>query len=241
MIVLICVFAFNGIQLVQKYFDYSNSEQEYTSLKQYAPVVSDVPTGTNSPKATSNPNQSFNPEILTHINTDFAGWITIPGTNIDYPIVQGNDNTYYLTHSFKKERNSAGSIFLDYRINGDFEGKNSIIFGHHMRNDTMFAQINLFKSSYFSKLHPYAYIVTPKGRLKYEYIGSYIFPGNKDVLKISFNDGADFLKYIKQIQSISSYKTTLKIGKEDKLLTLVTCTYEFENARFVVHFKQVPS
>ena len=241
MSVLICVFAFNGIQLVQKYFDYSNSELEYTSLKQYAPVVSDVPTETNQPKSTSNPNLGFNPQALKQINSDFVGWIKIPGTNIDYPMAQGNDNTYYLTHSFKKERNSAGSIFLDYRIMGDFEGKNSIIFGHHMRNDTMFAQINLFKSSYFSKLHPYAYIFTPKGRLKYEYIGSYIFPGNKNVLKISFNDKKSFLNYIKQIQSISSYKTTLRIEKDDKLLTLVTCTYEFENARFVVHFKQIPN
>ena len=245
MIALAAVFAFNGTQFLQKYFDYSNAEKEYSALKQYGPVFTNPPKVTANPNHTGEPTQiqttGLNVDALKKINPEFVAWITIPGTNIDYPMVQTNDNTFYLQHSFKKERNSTGAIFLDYRMSGDFLARNTIIYGHHMRNDTMFAQLNLFKNQYFSQLHPSVFIDTAGKRMRYEYFASYLLPGNKDVLKADFLDDASFSSYLKQIQSIASYHPNVKVTAKDRILTLVTCTYEYEDARFVAHFRLVPN
>ena len=227
LISLAFIFVFNGFQLIQKVSDYSNAEKEYSELKKFSPII---PTGSATPSATLD---------LKNINSDYVGWIRAEGTNIDYPMVKSNDDTYYLQHTFKRQKNSVGAIFLDYRNKSDFSDKNTVIFGHHMRNDTMFAQLNLYKNSYFANLHPFVIIDTPVKHLKYEYFASYIMPSNKNILMFNFPDEKAFSNYISVSKAQSAYKSKMKFTKDDKILTLITCTYEYDNARYVVHFKLV--
>lgn len=106
-------------------------------------------------------------------NQDIAGWIYIRGTTIDYPIVQGKDNEEYLHQDFNKKKSSSGTIFLDNNCKKDFTSDNNIIYGHHMKNGTMFAQLLKFREKSFLKKHNEIMIFTPDRTIHLKVISAY--------------------------------------------------------------------
>ena len=110
----------------------------------------------------------INLAALREVNPEVVGWIRIPGTQIDYPMMQGEDNEFYLKNTWQKEPNSVGSIFLEHLSNPDMTDYNTIVYGHNMKNGAMFGDLDLFSLPTFWKEHPYVYILTDAGVWRYE-------------------------------------------------------------------------
>ncbi|REE56454.1 SrtB family sortase [Paenibacillus taihuensis] len=170
---------------------------------------------------------------LLKLNRDIVGWVKIPGTHIDYPIAQTTNNEFYLTHDFSKRNNSVGSIFMDYRNKKNFQDRNTILFGHYMKNKSMFYDVTQFKKQAYFDEHPVIYTYTPKGVQKWEIFLVYVSNADYNYLIQNFPSERKFQQYMKEIKRKAVHTRDVKLG-QDQLLTLSTCSYEFKNARTVV-------
>ncbi|HAT4214915.1 TPA: class B sortase [Clostridium perfringens] len=177
---------------------------------------------------------------LYSINSDYMGWINIKNTPIDYPIVKGNNNEFYLTRDFNKQYLATGSIFMDYRNEG-FQDKNTVIYGHHMRDNSMFGSLKKYKDLDYLRKNKYIYITTKDDeRLIYEIFGVYVTSSDDtESITIKFNSEEEFSKYIEEIYKKSIYDLDIEVKSTDKILTLSTCSYEFKNARLIIHAKLI--
>ena len=174
---------------------------------------------------------------MAEINSDYKCWINVDGTNIDYPVVQGSDNSFYLNHDFNKNYLSSGSSFMDYRNNFNND-LNTIIYGHHMRNSTMFAQIEKFKKEDFFNNNKFVTLSTEEGTYQYEIFAVGVFPADFGYTQINFADENDFDNYIQKIMGKSIF-TRNKVSYNDHIITLSTCSYEFDDARTALFAKRV--
>lgn len=177
-------------------------------------------------------------EDLSKINRDFKFWLSVKNTNINYPVVQSKDNSYYLDKDFYKKDSISGTLFMDYR-NKSLEDQNVIIYGHNMKNKTMFNNLNNFKDETFFKENNQIKIIINGKEFLYDVFSAYIVESDYDYLKTSFNSESDSQNYIKDITSKSLHKSPIKVNVNDKIVTLSTCTYEFDDARMVIHGKLV--
>ena len=166
-------------------------------------------------------------------NQDIAGWIYIRGTTIDYPIVQGKDNEEYLHQDFNKKKSSSGTIFLDNNCKKDFTSDNNIIYGHHMKNGTMFAQLLKFREKSFLKKHNEIMIFTPDRTIHLKVISAYAQKAQNKI-PVTFANDKQKKAYIK-IRRMSEPSIKLDDKKIDRIYTFVTCSYEGEDNRTYVH------
>ena len=168
---------------------------------------------------------------------DYRGWIKIDNTNINYPIVQGKDNSFYLDKDINKNYLSSGSIFMNYLNNG-FNDENTVLFGHHMRNKTMFAQLKKYKEEEFFDGNNEIEIEVENGKvLKYKVFSAYVTDAKDDYIKTNFENKAQYKEFLEGIKNKSIYKSDIAVNEDDKIITLSTCSYEFNDARMVVHGK----
>ncbi|MCC0648865.1 class B sortase [Clostridioides sp. ZZV15-6598] len=177
-------------------------------------------------------------EDLSKINKDFKFWLSVDNTNINYPVVQSKDNSYYLDKDFYGKKSISGTLFMDYR-NKSLDDQNVIVYGHNMKNKTMFNNLNKFKDGDFFKENNQIKITMDEKEFLYEVFSAYIVESDYDYLKTSFNSESDYQKYIDTITSKSLHKSNIKVNSKDKIVTLSTCTYEFDDARMVIHGKLV--
>lgn len=176
---------------------------------------------------------------LLEINDEIVGWINIKDTNIDYPVVQGEDNKFYLDHNVKKEKSKAGSIFMDYRNNGDDRDKNTILYGHHMKDGTMFKDLMGYKDPNFLKDHLIISFSTLYKKNLWEIFSVYVTDIEFDYIKTDFHTDEEYHKFLEEITEKSLFNTNIQPTIEDKIITLSTCSYEFDNGRFVVHGRKI--
>ena len=168
---------------------------------------------------------------------DYRGWIKIDNTNINYPIVQGKDNSFYLDKDINKNYLSSGSIFMNY-LNHGFNDENTVLFGHHMRNKTMFAQLNKYKEKEFFYGNNDIVIEVENGKvLKYKVFSAYVTDSKDNYIKTNFDDKDQYKEFLEDIKNKSQYKSDIDVNENDKIITLSTCSYEFNDARMVVHGK----
>lgn len=232
-IILVGIMAFSGYQIWKIQSEYSAGEHTYEDLVQYAVIPSaSVEEEETEEPAPAYPVVDFEP--LRAINSDVVGWIYIEGTNINYPVVQGQDNDYYLNRLFTREWNSSGSIFMDYRNQGDFSDPNTIIYGHQMNNKTMFNQLERFQDQAFCDSNPEAYLVTPEKIYAIRFFSAYVANVEQNAWELNFT-GDGFAQWLEEIQSRSCFTTQVVPSSEDHVVTLSTCSKVFDNARFVVH------
>ena len=177
---------------------------------------------------------------MKEINRDIVGWLEIPGTNISYPIMQGDDNAYYLNHTFKGNVNSAGSIFMEVLNAADFTDYHTLIYGHNMKNGSMFGTLSYYKSPTYLVAHPYLYVDTEYGQQKYQIFSCYETSATSDSYTIGFAPDEIYQEYLNTIKGRSEYDTGVDVSTEDKILSLSTCTKSGENMRYLVHAKLVP-
>lgn len=251
LILMVAVFSLSELLTKQQSFEHGKSA--YSDLEQYADVY--VPgqmpasedgqqTETISMDDTEEVKADLYRQLqnigadfsaLSEINDEVVAWIQIPGTKINYPVAQTDDNYYYLRHMFNKEYNAGGGIFLDYRNSSSFSSKHSILYGHQMGNGTMFTGIANYKSQSYYDSHTYGLLYTPSGNYVVEFFSGYVTSNSGDGWDMRFSNDEAFDKWVaSQIQK-SDFSAGFTPSSSDIILTLSTCSSAFENAKYVLH------
>lgn len=195
-------------------------------------------------EANSN-NQALPLQNLTEINQEIVGWLTIADTKIDYPILQTTNNDYYLTHNYKNEVSKEGSIFMDYRNSTDTKEKQTILYGHEMKNGSMFGELKKFLDLEFLSQHKRFSYQTNAASYEVELFSVYATTTSFDYLKTEFSSDADYKEYLQTISDKSIYDSNVSISEQDQIITLSTCSNlsDPNDGRLVVHGKlnKIPS
>lgn len=240
----IFVFAatFAGYQIYREFSERQESADTYTDLEELIsfPEVrpTEKPDETDSSESGEIEPAPVGPTIdfagLKEINEDCVAWIYIKDTAINYPVVQGSDNSYYLKHLIDGKWNSAGCIFLDSRVNADVSDRHSIIYGHHMKDGTMFSGLTKYKKQDYYEQHPEGLLITPEYTYRIEFFAGYVASVEDPAWKISFESDEEFEAWVKDAKERSWFESPFSPAVTDRVLTLSTCSYEFDNARFVL-------
>lgn len=185
-------------------------------------------------------------ETLFKKNMKLAGWLTIDGTNIDYPVMQTSDNEYYLNHNFDQQKDNNGSLFLDCSCSLYPRSTNMIIYGHHMKSGSMFGNLNKYANEKYGKEHSIIHFDTIYEHATYEVMYvfySKVYDNDELVFKyyqfIEANSEKEFNSYMEEMKSISLYDTGVTASFGDSLLTLSTCDYSQADGRFAVVAKRI--
>lgn len=222
------------------YIDNKKTENILNEIYENANVSSDNISVDNDLKIEVE-NIDFNK--LINKNPDTIGWIKVLGTDINYPVVQTNNNDFYLTHSFDKSYNKAGWIFADY-INKNLKNneldKNTIIYGHNRQNNSMFGTLsNVFKEEWLSnKKNHYINFSTLNNNMVWKVFSTYTIEKEEYYIQSNFSSDEEYISFLNTIKNRSTYKYDVNISKEDKILTLSTCTNVGEG-RTVLHAKLI--
>lgn len=173
-------------------------------------------------------------DALRSVNGDVIGWIEIPGTGLAYPLMQGDDNDYYLNHSWNGRRVAAGSIFMECQCAADFTDFNTIIYGHRMTYDAMFAYLKYYKNLSYWQAHPLVYIVEQGGTRCYEIFAAYEASVKSCVYWLKVTDDTHKQAVIDFALEHSVIDTGVIPQTTDRILTLSTCTESGHATRWVV-------
>lgn len=165
---------------------------------------------------------------------DIVAWIRCEGTVIDYPVVKGIDNDFYLNHLPDGTNSRMGSIFLDCNNSGDFSDLNSVIYGHHMRSGDMFSALEGYREQSFYDKHPVIELYTQDHAYILELFAGYVVNARHETIPISFSNQDDYMKYIDEIKKRSTFQSSVILSKDDKIISLCTCTYSSADARFII-------
>ena len=171
---------------------------------------------------------------LREVNPDVLGWIRIPDTKVDYPLLQGEDNDFYLQHTWDKTPNSVGSIFMEHLNSPDLMDYNTIIYGHNMNNGSMFSALQDFALQSHWQTHPYVYIVTDAGVYRYEIFA--FSQASVESLTYGLNPALDHTKenFLDLSLENSRIDTGIRPAITDRILTLSTCSGMDYSSRYVL-------
>ena len=181
-------------------------------------------------------------EALKAVNEDVVGWIYCEGTVINYPVVQGEDNDLYLHHSYDKAYSVSGSIFVDSGNRKGFVDSNTIIYGHHMKNGSMFASLSKWSDQQYYEEHPVMWLLTPERDYKVELFSGYTTSAYAETYTMFPEPGAEVDAYLERAAGQSDFQPAEGTGLDGEAhyVLLSTCAYVFDNARSVLHGKLVP-
>lgn len=227
---LLCVIGYSGYQLIKIQWNYHKGASTYEDFSQLAgePDVGKIAW-----------------EELKAQNEDVVGWLYSEDTVINYPVVQGTDNDFYLEHLVNKEWNGAGTLFIDYQCENPLQDFNTILYGHHMKDGSMFQSlVNYRDTEGYYKEHAVMQLYTPEQDYDLEIFGAATIPADSDRYRYYFGEPEDKTSYITWIQDHNEIPGMeygqVPVTADDTILMMSTCTYEFENARLVVWAKIVP-
>lgn len=242
LIVAIAVFCYAAFNLYHIYTEYKKGTDEYNQIEEMAVTERDADSA-----EVAGPNAQLKPPIevdfdkLKSVNEDVVGWIYVDALpDISYPIVKGKDNQTYLHQTYEKNYNFAGTIFVDYENSGDFSDCNTLVYGHNMKNGSMFGHLKKFREDdKLYKQDKYFWILTPERNYRYEIITAYTTGVNSDTYTLFKGPGEEFEKYLEMIKGYSEIQTDdTDLTIKDRIVTLSTCTGN-ESTRFVVQGKRV--
>ena len=242
LIVAIAVFCYAAFNLYHIYTEYKKGTDEYNQIEEMAVTERDADSA-----EVAGPNVQLKPPIevdfdkLKSVNEDVVGWIYVDALpDISYPIVKGKDNQTYLHQTYEKNYNFAGTIFVDYENSGDFSDCNTLVYGHNMKNGSMFGHLKKFREDdKLYKQDKYFWILTPERNYRYEIITAYTTGVNSDTYTLFKGPGEEFEKYLEMIKGYSEIQTDdTDLTIKDRIVTLSTCTGN-ESTRFVVQGKRV--
>ena len=178
-------------------------------------------------------------ESLWEINEDVYAWITIPGTIIDYPILQHEtDNTYYLNYTIDGIEGYPGCIYTENVTAKDFSDNNTVIYGHNMRNGSMFTDLHKFRDAEFFSENDIVYIYTPKKQFTYKIFAAYLYDDRHLMNSFDFSDQEIYADYLSELQAMDSedinIRKEIQVTDNDKIITLITCIREEPQKRVYV-------
>lgn len=177
---------------------------------------------------------------LRSVNEENVGWIFSEGTNINYPLMMGADNYYYLRHLFDRTENKLGSIFVDSRNKPGFVDDTTVIYGHNMSDKSMFATLENYKKQEYFDQHPSIYILTPEKTLRVDLFAGYLAkPADITSLNFTFDSIAAKHTFVEDAKKRSTFVSPVTVGDEDQLVSFVTCAYDFYDARYILQGKVV--
>ena len=242
LIVAIAVFCYAAFNLYHIYTEYKKGTDEYNQIEEMAVTERDADSAeVAGPNAQVKPPIEVDFDKLKSVNEDVVGWIYVDALpDISYPIVKGKDNQTYLHQTYEKNYNFAGTIFVDYENSGDFSDCNTLVYGHNMKNGSMFGHLKKFREDdRLYKQDKYFWILTPERNYRYEIISAYTTGVNSDTYTLFKGPGEEFEKYLETIKGYSEIQTDdTDLTIKDKIVTLSTCTGN-ESTRFVVQGKRV--
>ena len=229
--VLICSFCFSAYKIYSVKQEILDSEQ----IKHDLIELIEIPEETIE-------TEDFNIDFssLQNINSDVIGWILVEGTQINYPIVQGENNYYYLNHSFDKSKNSAGWIFADYKNKFDNTDKNIVIYGHNMRDGSMFgSMLNILDAKWYeNEENTNITLYTENEKCIYKVFSIYKIENEDYYIKTEFKNDNEFEEFVKNLKKRSIKDFNVDISKDDNILTLSTCANN-NKYRIVLHSVRV--
>ncbi|HNW04006.1 MAG TPA: class B sortase [Oscillospiraceae bacterium] len=171
---------------------------------------------------------------------DVVGWIRSEDGEISYPVVLGEDNDYYLTHLFNGEKNKLGSIFMDYRCSGDFSDRNTVVYGHNMKDGSMFSSLTNYEDQGYYDDYPSMALYTPDGDYTVELFAGVLSDGSGEPVCGLFDGDGDLAAYVDSLRENSTFQTGVSVGPDDRIVTLCTCSYEYDGARYLLCGKLTP-
>lgn len=228
-----------AVFLVKQLLDYKADDDVYKDAA--ASYSEENTTAPADETGNTDVSDSF-PEIdfisLTAEAPDVKAWLKIPGTEINYPVVHTDNDSYYLTHLYNKKAGKAGSLFIEAQNNPDFNDSNTIIYGHAMNNGSMFAYLLRFRNQDYIDDHPYGYIVTPDVKYRVHFFAA--FTASPDELgsstspwRIDFSGPDDYASWLSKMASRSDVSSDVSVTSEDRTVTLSTCS-QHGKKRYVV-------
>lgn len=184
---------------------------------------------------------------LKKTNQDIVAWLEIPNSNISFPVLQGTDNDYYMTHTYNKQYSSDGSIFLDKNFQWEPQSSNFLIYGHNNKNGNMFQDLLQYKDENYYKEHQRIRLTTEKEDKEYEILSAFIsrvyYKNEENVFRyyyfINAESQEEYNKFIEESKKASLYDTGITAEYGEQLLTLSTCEYSQEDGRFAIVAKKV--
>lgn len=247
-IILIVVFAVLFGTSTYFVFDHYRQEELYDSLAELVDSAAETEDELTEPVLYAK-EKTVLPELvcLYQQNNDLVGWIRIEDTNINYPVVQTPDNAnFYLKHGFDKEYSDYGCPYVQENCDVQLPSDNVIIYGHHMNNGSMFADLEKFKSKDFWKEHKTISFNTLTDQYEYEIVSvfkTFVYSDSPESFKyyhfVNAETPEDFSAFIDKCKELSLYDTGVSAEYGDKLITLSTCEYSRANGRLVVVAKRV--
>lgn len=228
-IVLIAVIIFSGIKIIEWIKSNKKNKDIMSEIKENVVI--------NNEMDSNNEEYKIDFAKLKQKNSDAIAWIKVNGTDIDFPVVKGTDNSYYLTHNFDKEKNKAGWIFADYRNKFDGTDKNIIIYGHNMKNGSMFASLkDVIKEEWYNnENNKYIALITENENCKYQVFSVYQIETEEYYLQTNISN---FKEFVEKIKGRSKKKFNVDIKETDSILTLSTCA-DNTKYRVVLHAVKV--
>ena len=161
---------------------------------------------------------------------DAIGWIYVPDTSINYPIMQGEDNDFYLTHGTDGRSLKCGCIELDFRCENRFQNNFNILYGHNMKNGSMFANVCRFKDKSYYDSHPYGWVYTADSVYRLDFFSVAVTDWHDEI----YNGFRSLDEWTPHLKEISRIYEEVELTEQDRLVLLSTCSYEFDNARTVL-------
>ncbi|AUJ24289.1 class B sortase [Virgibacillus dokdonensis] len=237
LLITIClgVFVYSAYELVSLGLDYYQNRQ----------VLADVQDIYAAQTKASDSSEVEKGEIrkqfkeLHKINPDIIGWLAIDKTNINYPILQAENNEHYLYRNYKEEQSRAGSIFMDYRNNVNAYNSNIVLYGHNMKDGSMFHNLRKYTDEEFFSNHRSVYFDTKYESYQAEVFSVYHTTTDFDYIQTHFSTQDEYRQLVNEIKDKSVFQSDVHVNEKDTIITLSTCDYTLDpdEGRFVVHAK----
>jgi len=173
-------------------------------------------------------------DSLRHVLPGIVGWIKLDASPIDYPVMQYSDNDYFLERLPDGTQHRNGSIYLDYRNNSDFSDKSILIYGHETREGVMFGVLKNYRDQDFYEANPIINLHSPEKDFKIILFAGHVAHSIRDHPPLQFQSDEEFLAYIEHIKRNSVFRSDVEVSANDRIVSLVTCTYDFDDARLII-------
>lgn len=236
-VLLAGILCFCGWQLYKIYRSYHKGTTTYEKIRDEAVTVNDTDDIENtSDELPTKVPITVDWDKLKAINPHVVGYIYCEGTKINYPVLQGDDNDQYLHHLTDGTYNYSGSIFMDCDADPDLSDKRTLIYGHHMKNGSMFAALHQYRDQRFYKAHKYMWYLTPDTSYRLDLIAGYVAKPTDSIYQKDFENQKELEEFLSESRMKSDFKSKTPHLKDlpEHVIILSTCAYEYKDARYIV-------
>lgn len=254
-VLLLAVFLVSTAMMIRQHFDNQKAADSYSEAQRLASLSQPISETEPAPQETqpaetgetiwvpapveddSNMEslKDTNLAALREVNEDVVGWILIPGTDVNYPVMQGDDNDHYLEYTWDGKHYAVGSIFLECMNSPGLTDFNTIVYGHNMQNGSMFACLRKYAGQDYWTEHPYVYLASDAGVYRYEVFSAYEAKVGSGTYSLNIQKEETKQAYLDMALNNSEIDTGITPAVTDRVLTLSTCSGAGYSTRWVVH------